>query len=243
MPTDLPEPVAREIDRRRTKGEPFSPVTTTSARGPVATTFWGQAWCTNLEAYADYEHRLPGGRSLLRAGHVFDLELSPGFTFAYVADTELFEVETHIAPLADTRWSTLKQSLTGKITNLLSLLSGQLDDTTLEALTTPETGLFPAPSKITINCNCPDHAGLCTHGAAALYAIATRFDHDPALFFKLRGVDHTELVTAATSSAASLTDPTTTSPKSTHLTPSTLSTLFNIDLADPDSAFPDIDPN
>ena len=145
MPPDLPENILREIEHRRTKGEPFTPVTTTSARGPIATTFWGRAWCTNLEAYADYEHRLPAGRSHLRAGHVFDLELSPGFTFAYVAGDDLYEVETHIAPLTDTRWSDLKNSLTGKITNLLSLLSGQLDDTTLEAITTPGSGLFPAP--------------------------------------------------------------------------------------------------
>lgn len=37
-------------------------------RGAVAKTFWGKAWCDNLERYSDYANRLPRGRAYVRNG-------------------------------------------------------------------------------------------------------------------------------------------------------------------------------
>ena len=34
----------------------------------IAQTFWGKAWCENLESYSDYENRLPRGRTYARMG-------------------------------------------------------------------------------------------------------------------------------------------------------------------------------
>ena len=34
----------------------------------IANTFWGKAWCDNLEAYSDYANRLPRGRTYVRNG-------------------------------------------------------------------------------------------------------------------------------------------------------------------------------
>ena len=39
-------------------------------------TFWGKAWCDNLESYRDYENRLPRGRSYVRHGAVIDLRIA-----------------------------------------------------------------------------------------------------------------------------------------------------------------------
>ena len=41
----------------------------------IATTFWGKAWCDNLEAYSDYANRLPRGRTYVRNGSVVDLQI------------------------------------------------------------------------------------------------------------------------------------------------------------------------
>src|ERR1044071_1741056 len=41
-------------------------------------TFWGKAWCDNLESYRDYENRLPRGRSYVRHGAVIDLQIAAG---------------------------------------------------------------------------------------------------------------------------------------------------------------------
>ena len=52
---------AREMEKLRKQGHPVSPV---SIEGrTIARTFWGKAWCENLEKYSDYENRLPRGRT------------------------------------------------------------------------------------------------------------------------------------------------------------------------------------
>ena len=43
------------------KGETAAPVILTG--NAIASTFWGKAWCDNLERYSDYSNRLPRGRS------------------------------------------------------------------------------------------------------------------------------------------------------------------------------------
>ena len=58
-------------------------------------------------------------------------------------------------------------------------------------------GLFPSPDEIEFSCSCPDWAYMCKHVAAALYAIGARLDEDPGLFFKLRKVEITDLVSRA----------------------------------------------
>jgi hypothetical protein len=53
------------------------------------------------------------------------------------------------------------------------------------------------PSEIDMDCSCPDWAGMCKHVAAVLYGVGARLDHQPELLFKLRKVDHLELIAKA----------------------------------------------
>src|SRR5258705_11502350 len=80
----------------------------------VATTFWGKAWCDNLERYADFANRLPRGRAYLRNGSVLDLAIAEGRIEAYVAGSELYRVTIAIAPLAKTRWRRVVARCTGR---------------------------------------------------------------------------------------------------------------------------------
>jgi hypothetical protein len=41
----------------------------------MSNSFWGQAWCDNLEQYSDYSNRLPRGRTYARNGSVVDLQI------------------------------------------------------------------------------------------------------------------------------------------------------------------------
>ena len=70
----------------------------------------------------------------------------------------------------------------------------------MEIITRRETGLFPKPAEISLDCSCPDWAGMCKHVAATLYAVGARLDESPEMLFALRGADHMELITAATES-------------------------------------------
>ena len=66
-------------------------------------------------------------------------------------------------------------------------------------MTDKKHGLFPLPKEIRFNCNCPDWAEMCKHVAAAMYGIGVRLDTEPELLFKLRGVNHEELIAVDTS--------------------------------------------
>ena len=199
----------------------------------IATTFWGQAWCKNLESYSDYANRLPRGRTYVRNGSVIDLQLAAGSVTALVQGSSLYTLTIKIAPLNAKRWSAFKERCAGRVSNLLDLLQGRLSKEILADLTAHGTGLFPAPAEIKLGCSCPDWADMCKHVAAVLYGVGARLDQEPALFFTLRGVDMQELITAASTAAtADLTD---TGPSETTLVGADLAAIFGVEL-DPVSA-------
>jgi hypothetical protein len=49
------ERVQREIAKRKKKGERFDALLPQTTGKKLCTTFWGQAWCRNLETYQEYE--------------------------------------------------------------------------------------------------------------------------------------------------------------------------------------------
>lgn len=65
----------REMERLRKKGHTVSPIVLHSRS--IASTFWGKAWCDNLERYSDFSNRLPRGRTYVRNGSIIDLQVAP----------------------------------------------------------------------------------------------------------------------------------------------------------------------
>lgn len=181
-------------------GRPSAPIQITGRA--IATTFWGSAWCRNLEAYSDYSNRLPRGRTYARNGSVVDLHITTGKVEALVQGSSLYKIQVTFSTLAAERWTSFKQRSSGRVTNLIDLLQGRLSKEILADLTHRETGLFPAPSEIRMSCSCPDWAGMCKHVAAVLYGVGARLDEKPELFFTLRGVEVAELIASATDIAA-----------------------------------------
>jgi uncharacterized Zn finger protein len=181
-------------------GRKLSPVTI--AGRAMATTFWGKAWCDNLEAYSDFANRLPRGRTYARNGSVLDLQIEPGRVIALVSGSDLYKVSIKITPHAASAWKNLKTRCAGQIGSLIELLQGKFSKYVMDLVTQRNGGLFPKPAEIEIKCSCPDWAGLCKHAAAVLYGVGARFDHEPELLFALRKVDHLELIGEAGSSVA-----------------------------------------
>src|SRR5437762_12658655 len=93
---------AREVEKRRQKGQNISPVVLEGRT--IARTFWGKAWCDNLESYSDYENRLPRGRTYVRNGSVVDLQIHSGKVTALVSGSSLYTVTIHIEPLIAGHW-------------------------------------------------------------------------------------------------------------------------------------------
>src|SRR6516165_2714205 len=81
---------AREVAKRQKKGQTVSPVVIEGRA--IATTFWGKAWCDNLESYSDFANRLPRGRTYVRNGSVIDLQITPGQIKALVSGSEIYKV-------------------------------------------------------------------------------------------------------------------------------------------------------
>ncbi len=186
---------AQEMARRVKKGQKVCPVRI--ERRTITSTFWGNAWCTNLESYSDFANRLPRGRTYVRNGSVVHLTIDKGRIEAVVSGSELYEVRIDIAALPKPAWQALKVQSAGKIGTLVELLQGKLSKAVMELVTDRDRGLFPKPKEITMRCSCPDYAGMCKHVAAVMYGVGNRLDSSPELLFVLRGVDHKELIEQA----------------------------------------------
>jgi uncharacterized Zn finger protein len=186
---------SREVLKMTRKGAQVSPVEITGRT--IASTFWGKAWCDNLESYSDFSNRLPRGRTYVRNGSVVDLQIEPGKVTSLVSGSSLYRISIKIRPLAPPRWKDLKTQCGSQIGSLVELLQGRMSKSVMEVVTRSQSGLFPAPKEIEMSCSCPDWAGMCKHIAATLYGVGSRLDHEPELFFKLRQVDHLELIAQA----------------------------------------------
>jgi uncharacterized Zn finger protein len=191
---------AREVNKLKKNGRTISPVVIEGNK--IATTFWGKAWCDNLESYSDFENRLPRGRSYVKNGSVCDLQVEPGKVSALVCGTEVYRIAIKIKPLAPDTWRSIKTQCAGQIGSMIELLQGKLSKSVMEVVTRRDGGLFPKPREIDMNCSCPDAAYLCKHLAATLYGVGARLDHQPELLFTLRQVDHLELITEAGAATA-----------------------------------------
>jgi uncharacterized Zn finger protein len=184
----------RKMKQLAKQGHAIEPVAISGRK--IALTFWGEAWCNHLEQFSDYENRLPRGRTYARNGSVCHLAIRQGTIEAIVSGSELYDITIAIKPLAAGKWKRVREQCTGRIGSMLELLQGKFSRQVMEIVTHRDHGLFPSPGEIEMRCSCPDWAGLCKHLAAVLYGIGARLDQQPELLFKLRGVDHQELITA-----------------------------------------------
>lgn len=191
-----------KIRKLTQKGKKLSPVILDGRA--IAKTFWGKAWCDNLESYSDYANRLPRGRSYVRNGLVIDLQIGKGKIEAQVMGSDHYHGHIHIEPLSGQVWEKIKRECSGKIDSIVELLRGEFSQSVMAVITRHGEGLFPKPGEIKLDCSCPDWAGLCKHLAAVLYGVGARLDAQPELLFLLRGVDHTELITLAASTGVTV---------------------------------------
>ncbi|MDD4889863.1 MAG: SWIM zinc finger family protein [Phycisphaerae bacterium] len=191
---------ARAMAKLAKKGQTINPVKIDGRQ--IARTFWGQAWCDNLESYSDYENRLPRGRTYVRNGSVVDLQVHPGKVTARVSGSELYTITIKIKPLNKNQWQAISTKCAGQIASVVELLQGRLSQGVMEIITHRDAGLFPKPAEISLDCSCPDWADMCKHVAAALYGVGARLDEKPELLFTLRQVDHFELIEQAASGKA-----------------------------------------
>ena len=186
---------ARELEKLRKKGRKILPVVLEGRS--IARTFWGKAWCENLERYSDFENCLPRGRTYVRNGSVVDLQIERGQVQATVSGSELYTVRIDIDTIPKARWEAIRWDCLGSVTSLVELLQGKISKNVMERVCREGDGLFPSPREIKMRCSCPDWADMCKHASAVLYGVGARLDAEPDFLFVLRGVDRSELIAGA----------------------------------------------
>ncbi len=207
-------------------GATLSPIA--PSRGAIAKTFWGKAWCENLERYSDYANRLPRGRTYVRNGAVIDLAIGQGEVRAQVMGSSLYRVEVRVAGVGEKHWKAIGADCAGSIDSMVELLQGTFSKTVMQRLCRSGDGLFPAPKEMEFACTCPDWASMCKHVAAALYGVGARLDQRPELLFQLRRVDGNDLLAQA---GAGLRLPGKSPAKAKVLDESALGDVFGIEMA------------
>jgi uncharacterized Zn finger protein len=217
-----------KLAKLRKQGQSVAPVTIEGRT--IAKTFWGKAWCDNLERYSDFSNRLPRGRTYVRNGSVVDLRISAGSVQALVSGSDLYEIQIRIAAVPKARWSEVRKDCAGAIDSLVELLQGRFSKAVMSRISEREKGLFPSPKEIRFECSCPDYASMCKHIAAVLYGIGARLDSSPELLFALRGVDHFELIAQAGQESPGNAK---TVSSDRVLAADDLSSMFGIELAEP----------
>ena len=198
---NFPQPTDRELkenakataQKAAKKGKELHPVVITGRQ--ITKSWWGNAWCSNLERYADFDNRLPRGKRYVKTGSVIDLDIAKGKILARVQGTRItpYKVEIRISPLSEQQIQTITDKCGKKVDNLSKLVSGDFPEE-LKEVFIGQGGLFPSPKEISFNCSCPDWALMCKHVAAVLYGVGARLDEDPLLFFTLRGIDTNRFV-------------------------------------------------
>src|SRR5437667_12074872 len=96
---------AKAAARARKAGANLSPVA--ASRGAIARTFWGKAWCENLERYSDFANRLPRGRTYVRNGSGIDPQITEGKVQAQVVGSSLYKVAVSVIAVPRKRWQVI----------------------------------------------------------------------------------------------------------------------------------------
>jgi len=176
----------REFDPTEAQGERL---TSRSRRGLVGRHWWAQRW-SRIIGDAGLPDRLHRGRSLARAGSVFNLRIDGGEAFGEVkqARTELHAARIRMEPILPNGWPPIIEMLCRRSHYVASLLAGILPAEIEDEFTRLGLLLFPLDwDQLESYCSCDDPADPCAHLAAVYYLVAERIDKDPFLLFRYRG--------------------------------------------------------
>lgn len=186
--SELKRNAAASRKKEAKKGNVMEPVVVQGRT--LVKNWWGKAWCSNLEQYADYENRLDRGKRYVRTGAVLDLKIKKGKILARVQGTRKapYKIEIRISPLSEEKCQSIIQKCGRKMENIEQLMSGNFP-VEMQELFQGKDGFFPTPKEISFQCSCPDWALMCKHVSAVLYGVGVRLDEQPLLFFELRGID------------------------------------------------------
>lgn len=171
-------------------------IRTKTRRGAIGETWWSKRWIEVLESLG-MGARLDRGRSYARRGQVISIAIEKGIVRSKVQGTRAkpYSVKIELKPLSAKEWDKATEAMAAQAMFAAKLLSGEMPQSIEEAFATAHVSLFPTSAReLDTGCSCPDWANPCKHIAAVYYLLAERFDEDPFLIFKLRGLTREEII-------------------------------------------------
>jgi len=173
-------------------------IRTKSKRGDIGETWWSKRWIEVLESFG-MGARLGRGKKYARMGQVVSIDIEMGKVSAKVqgSRSKPYTVTIELKPLSVNDWEKLEEVMSSRAVFAAKLLAGEMPQNIEEAFAQCKAPLFPTKSRdLKTNCSCPDWANPCKHIAAVYYILAERFDEDPFLIFRLRGMEKAKLIEA-----------------------------------------------
>lgn len=173
-------------------------IKTKSKRGEIGETWWSKRWVAVLESF-NMGARLSRGRAYARKGQVVSIDIEKGIVKAKVQGSypKPYDVTIKLKEISEKEWDSVAEAMASQAIFAAKLLAGEMPKNIEEAFSEKKAHLFPESRRdLDTNCSCPDSANPCKHIAAVYYILAERFDDDPFLIFKLRGMTKEGIISA-----------------------------------------------
>lgn len=164
-----------------------------SKRGESAITWWGQRWNDILYKAID-AGRLGRARSYARRGQVESIDVKKGVIHGVVhgSDPQPYEISIKVKRLGTDEWKMVADSLMARPAIAAKMMAGQMPEE-LESVF-GDVGLSLFPDDLKTECSCWDWANPCKHIAAVYLIVSERFDREPLLILRVRGMDPKDLL-------------------------------------------------
>ena len=167
------------------------------------TTWWGQQWQERLEQQAD-SNKMQRAYKYLRAEIATIQELGPDEITGQIAVQESppYVCSIKISRLSDNAKQIISQQLADRPGFAYQLANREIPPELDQILNAYGEHIVPQPyDEIITCCSCPDTAPPCTHSAAVYMIARQRFEQNPMLLLKSRGIDVDALDTMIQESA------------------------------------------
>jgi uncharacterized Zn finger protein len=164
----------------------------------LGTTWWGKSWIKNMLQYGRF-YRLQRAITYTKENRVSNVIIQKGEVFALCQGTAPtpYRVRIEFTPIVPAQWDKVIAEMGESIFVESKLLSGEMPKHINKLFLRNGVPLFPVPKQnLDATCNCPDEAIPCKHISAVVLTLASIFDYDPFMLFKLRGMTREELLMA-----------------------------------------------
>ncbi len=142
-------------------------------------------------------YRMQRAINYTKENRVSNVIIKEGEIFALCQGTAPtpYRVKIEFTPIVPEQWNKVIVEMSESILIEAKLLSGEMPQHINKLFLRNGVPLFPVPKQnLDATCNCPDEEVPCKHISAVVLTLASIFDYNPFMLFKLRGMSRKKLL-------------------------------------------------